>query len=89
MNLHRLVAAHGPELFAVGVEYEGEDCEIVAWGLAFPGRTDVVSLDGCHHIRTTSPERVLRHFRDSGGKLHLVWLSHGSSDVARHDHDRL
>lgn len=86
--LHRLVAAHTPGLFAVGAQYDGEDCAILAWGLAFPEHTEVVSVDGCHHVHTTSPERALRHFQDTSAQLHLVWAAHRPHDADRQDRDR-
>jgi hypothetical protein len=61
------VAAQAPEVFAIcelDRDDTGEPCEgsVVAWGLALPNRTEVVSTDGAMRGRFDSVDDAMRLF---------------------------
>lgn len=70
-----MVAEDAPRLFAVVQEFgERVDARIAAWGLAHPGRVDVIGVDGTVHITAAAPETVLRRFdRRANTSTHLIW----------------
>ncbi|MGH3924912.1 MAG: hypothetical protein ACRDTT_18965, partial [Pseudonocardiaceae bacterium] len=77
-EVRELVADEAPQVFALVEEYgERVDGRIVAWGMAFDDRAEVVSVNGGLHMSLASPERAHRAF-SRRRKIRLVRTSHGS-----------
>ncbi|WP_157767791.1 hypothetical protein [Actinosynnema pretiosum] len=72
-----LVTSAAPDVFAVLVEdEEPPDAEIVAWGMAFEGRAEMVSTDGSFRALCRDAESALQSLASSGGlKVRLVWVT--------------
>lgn len=72
-----LVTSAAPDVFAVLVEdEEPPDAEIVAWGMAFKGRAEMVSTDGSFRASYRDAETALQSLAGSGGlKVRLVWVT--------------
>ncbi|HET9255524.1 MAG TPA: hypothetical protein VFO16_10015 [Pseudonocardiaceae bacterium] len=67
-----LVADEAPRVFALVEEYgERFDGWVLAWGLAFEDRTEIISVNGLH-LRMPSPERAQRVF-SRRRTIRLVW----------------
>jgi hypothetical protein len=84
-NLHALVTATAPRLFAVVEEYvtEGDevDARVAGWGLAFEdGSAQVTAADGGFRLSLRTPERAAQFISLRPGSVgSLVWLSSGAS----------
>ncbi|ACU39803.1 hypothetical protein Amir_5996 [Actinosynnema mirum DSM 43827] len=68
-----------PRPFAVVYEIgDREDCEVAAYGLAFPDRAETTAVDDGHHTRSGSVEHALalyaRFAAAENLRAHLVWL---------------
>lgn len=78
-EIHDLVAATAPRLFAVIEEFatEGDerDARVAAWGLAFDdGSAQVTSVDGGFRMSLRTPERAARLVSLRPGSVGgLVW----------------
>ncbi len=90
LTLQALAVADAPRLFAVGIQYDGPDEHdepdedgIVAWGMAFGDRTQVVSTDGAFQLTTTRPECAVRHFQEEDATTHLIWVEKPSAPGRR------
>ncbi|MEV4732322.1 hypothetical protein [Saccharopolyspora sp. NPDC049426] len=72
-----LVADFTPQMFAVVQEYgDCLDADIVAWGIAFENRVEVIDVSGGLRMSLQSPERALQAFQTDGDfTTHLVWAS--------------
>lgn len=74
-EVRELVAADAPQVFALVEEYgERVDGWIVAWGMAFDDRVDVLSVNGGRYASLPSVERVHRAF-SRRRKIRLVWTN--------------
>jgi hypothetical protein len=75
--LEEMVADEAPRLFAVVQEYgDRVDGRIAAWGLAFAGYAEVVSVARGLRMSLQAPENVLRLFNfGSHIRARLVWLN--------------
>ncbi|MGH3688341.1 MAG: hypothetical protein ACRDQ9_01575 [Pseudonocardiaceae bacterium] len=73
--MHELVASEAPRVFAL-VEEQGErvDGWIVAWGMTFDDRVEIVGVNGRLHMSAISPERAQQMF-SRRRKIRLVWTS--------------
>ncbi|RKT53023.1 hypothetical protein [Saccharothrix australiensis] len=70
-----MVNDNAPRVFAVVQEYgEREDARVGAWGLAFPERAEVVSVEGTFRMGAQSPEGALRMFESPGVRARVVWV---------------
>lgn len=71
--LSELVASERPRLFAL-CEEDGERADgwILAWGMAFEDRAEVVGVEGVLRARLRSAEVALR-LLSQGRRLRLVW----------------
>ncbi|MDI2032295.1 hypothetical protein QFW96_26995 [Saccharopolyspora sp. TS4A08] len=71
-----LVADFAPKVFAIVQEYgDRVDAEIIAWGIAFDDRAEVVDVDGGLRMSLETPERALVAFRSGDAFTeHLVWV---------------
>ncbi len=68
-----LVADEAPQVFALVEEYgERVDGRIVAWGMTFDDRVEVVTVHGGVHMSADSAERAHRAFSRCR-KIRLVW----------------
>jgi hypothetical protein len=63
---------NAPKLFAIA---QDEDDTVVAWGMAFPERVEVVSLDGTFHCTAETPESALRLFTLGEAPGRVVWAA--------------
>jgi hypothetical protein len=74
--LESLVADEAPRLFAVVQEYgEQVDGRIAAWGMAFPDRAEIVSVERGTWTSLAAPESALRMFKlGSDIQVRLVWV---------------
>jgi hypothetical protein len=73
--LDGLVADEAPRLFAVVQEYGPRvDGRIAAWGMAFPDRAEIISVDHRQRLSLVDPYRALR-LLTVGHRLsgRLVW----------------
>jgi hypothetical protein len=69
-----LAAEIAPRRFSVcALDVEADDCAVLAWGLAFPGRAVLCKLDGRPAGTFVSAESSMRVFR-RGGELRLIWI---------------
>jgi hypothetical protein len=86
--LHELAREEAPRLFAVVEEYgEGEDVRVAGYGLAYPDRAEVGSVEGGFYLNSENAESARVVFeissRSAGTRrAHLVWLD---ATAARHD----
>ncbi|WP_245533542.1 hypothetical protein [Actinoalloteichus spitiensis] len=85
--LEEMVADEAPRLFAVVQEYgERVDGRIVAWGMAFPDRAEIVSVERTSRMSLRAPEDVLRMFNlGSHIRARLVWLNPDATAPAKED----
>jgi len=74
--LERMVCERAPRLFAVVQEYsERVDAAIAAWGMAFAGHAEVVSVTGGVRMSLNAPEGALIAFGVGDHvRARLVWL---------------
>lgn len=74
--LQSMVTSEAPSLFAVVQEYgDREDARIAAWGMAFAGHAEVVTVDGRLRMNVREPTNALRAFRiDTNIRARLVWF---------------
>ncbi|HWE89350.1 MAG TPA: hypothetical protein VG317_07790 [Pseudonocardiaceae bacterium] len=75
--MESIVADFAPRLFAIVQEYgERVDGKIVAWGMAFEDRADVVGVDGGVRMGLDKPEDALPFFGfGTHIKSRLVWVN--------------
>lgn len=74
-EVRELVADEAPRVFALVEEYgERVDGWIVAWGMAFDDRVEVISANGGLRMTFNSGERAQRAF-SRRRKIRLVWTS--------------
>lgn len=71
--LSELVAIERPRLFAL-CEEDGERADgwILAWGMAFDDRAEVVDVEGVLRASLRSPE-VAQRLLSHGRRIRLVW----------------
>lgn len=88
--LKTLVANFAPRLFAL-IEEEGEreDGVLVAWGMAFEDRVEVVRGDGVEKVITGSFASVdhVNRLYSLRKKMHLVWYDPSASTLATWQHE--
>ncbi|ACU36371.1 hypothetical protein KCV87_07865 [Actinosynnema pretiosum subsp. pretiosum] len=77
--------ALAPRLFAIAYEYgDGEDGEIVAYGLQFPDHADATGVDDNHRTRAESAEGVRELYAcfalDADVTTHVLWLDQSAPD---------
>ncbi|WP_406691988.1 hypothetical protein REH65_08330 [Saccharopolyspora sp. ID03-671] len=84
-----LVADFAPKVFAIVQEYGDRlDAEIVAWGIAFDDRAEVVDVDGGLRMSLETPERALLGFRAGDNFTeHLVWVNPDAATQSDQDED--
>ncbi len=72
-QLAELVASERPRLFAL-CEEDGDRADgwVLAWGMAFDDRTEMVGDEGSMRMSVASPEVALR-LLSRGRRLRLVW----------------
>lgn len=74
-EVRELVADEAPQVFALVEEYgERVDGRIVAWGMAFDDRVEVIGVNGVQWVSVLSVERAHRAF-SRHRKIRLVWTS--------------
>lgn len=75
--LEEMVADEAPRLFAVVQEYgDRVDGQIVAWGMAFDDRAEVVSVGRTRRMSLPAPENALRLFEfGSHLRARVVWVN--------------
>jgi hypothetical protein len=74
-EVRELVADEAPQVFALVEEYGGRvDGWIVAWGMAFDDRVEVIGANGGLRMAFNSVERAQRAF-SRRRKIRLVWAS--------------
>jgi hypothetical protein len=85
--LEGMVADEAPRLFAVVQEYgERVDAQIVAWGMAFAGHAEVVSVDRGLRMSLRAPENALPGFAfGSHIRARLVWFNPEAATPAEDD----
>lgn len=74
--VQNLVTDFAPRVFAV-VQEHGDcvDADIVAWGMTFEDRAEVIDVSGGLRMSLRSPERALLAFpADDDYTTHLVWV---------------
>jgi hypothetical protein len=75
-----LAVAEAPRLFAIVEEYgEAEDARVAGYGLAYPDRAEVGSVEGGFRLSSESAESARMVFeissRSAGTRrAHVVWL---------------
>ncbi|GAB2999407.1 hypothetical protein [Saccharothrix stipae] len=77
--MRELAEQEAPRLFALVEEYgDRVDARVAAYGLAYPDRADVNSVEGDFSLRSQSPENARKLFeissRSRGVRVHVVWL---------------
>ncbi|MBW4718685.1 hypothetical protein [Saccharothrix obliqua] len=61
-------------MFAVAQEYDAREPRVVAWGIAFTDRAEIVSASGGFRVSTDRPEGALRYFADDHGDVVGTYL---------------
>ena len=77
--MRELAEQEAPRLFALVEEYgDRADAGVAGYGLAYPDRADVNSVEGDFPVRSQSPENARKLFeissRSRGVRVHVVWL---------------
>ncbi|XVS64666.1 hypothetical protein ACQPYE_00965 [Actinosynnema sp. CA-299493] len=77
--MRELAEQETPRLFALVEEYgDRADARVAGYGLAYPDRADVNSVEGDFPLRSQSPENARKLFevssRSRGVRVHVVWL---------------
>lgn len=77
--MRELAEQEAPRLFALVEEYgDRADARVAGYGLAYPDRADVNSVEGDFPLRSQSPETARKLFevssRSRGVRVHVVWL---------------
>ncbi|GAA2662854.1 MULTISPECIES: hypothetical protein [Actinosynnema] len=94
-RIRREAREQAPRVFAIVYEIgDREDCEVAAYGLAFPDRAETTAVDDGHHTRSESAEHALalyaRFAAAENLRTHLLWLDgsgsgHGSGECVMCD----
>ncbi|MGJ7908600.1 hypothetical protein ACOQFL_19210 [Actinopolyspora sp. H202] len=82
--LRGIVADHAPHVFAIVQEYgERVDGRVAAWGMAFEGRAEIVTVEGNMRMSLRSPEAALPNFRfGTRIRSRLVWFDRDAITLA-------
>ena len=77
--MRELAKQEAPRLFALVEEYgDRADARVAGYGLAYPDRVDVNSVESDFPLRSQSPENARKLFeissRSRGVRVHVVWL---------------
>ncbi|MBW4719656.1 hypothetical protein [Saccharothrix obliqua] len=78
--VRQLAEEAAPRLFALVEEYgDRAEARVAGYGMAFPDRADVNSVEGDFPLRSQNPESARQVFevssRSRGVRVHVVWLN--------------
>jgi len=75
--LESIVADYAPGVFAVAQVYgDRSDGRVVAWGITFDDRVEVISVNGRRRMSLSAPEEALRVYSThEHTTAHLVWVT--------------
>jgi hypothetical protein len=82
-----MVADEAPRLFAIVQEYgKRVDGRIAAWGMAFDGHAEIISVERTQRMSARAPEDALRLFNlGSGIRARIVWFNPDAATPAEDD----